>query len=316
MGPSRQREALGFVRTYVTFTPVTYLALSIALSACIFLMFQLFPRWKVETFTAIVINYGVAAALGWGLAGGIQTYTEVATTPWTIIALVMGFLFIYLFQLIARSTQENGVTVTSIAAKLSMVIPVALFLMFDPTDALDLRKGLAISLSIPAIILASWKPNNPQKIANWRMPLVIFIGSGLIDLMFAAFSGDAHMVRVEHRFLFAALPLITAFLAGAGWKVVKVRKSKTTLLPNPATIWAGVSLGIINFGSLYCLLETYDKTGIDRSAVMPVNNLGVILLSAGLSVALLQERLASRNVAGLILGAIAIALLLWEALVP
>ena len=52
-----------------------------------------------------------------------------------------------------------------------------------------------------------------------------------------------------------------------------------------------MGLGIINFGSLYFLLETYDKINLARSGVMPVNNLGVILLSAAASVAFLGERL-------------------------
>ena len=108
------------------------------------------------------------------------------------VALGMGLLFIYLFQLIARTTQTLGLTVTSIASKLSMVLPVALFLAFDPLDALIWKNGVAIALAIPAIVLASWKEEErtvQQGAARWVVPLVIFVGSGCIDLMFAAYSG-------------------------------------------------------------------------------------------------------------------------------
>ena len=182
---------------------MVYLITSIGLSAGIFLLFQLFERWRVDTFPAIVINYGVAAGLGWSLAGGMTTFKSVMHEPWAMVALCMGLLFIYLFQLIARSTQENGVTVTSIAAKLSMVLPVALFLLFDPNDTLNWQKGLAIALAIPAIVLASWKGTEKGRVAKWIVPLVIFFGSGMIDLMFAGFSGPEHMRQVEHRYLFA-----------------------------------------------------------------------------------------------------------------
>ena len=47
---------------------------------------------------------------------------------------------------------------------------------------------------------------------------------------------------------------------------------------------------------------------------MPVNNLGVILLSAAASVLYLGERLNRRNRWGLTLGALVILLLLWESL--
>ena len=288
---------------------------SVGLSAAIFLLFQLFGRWDVRTFPAIVINYGVAASIGWILAGGSETFAEVHEQTWVPLALVMGLLFIYLFQLIARSTQEIGVTVTSIAAKLSMVIPVAIFLLFDAQDELTVQKGIAIALSVPAIMLASWKPGESRHVSNWTIPLIIFIGSGMIDLMFAGYSGPEHMTRVELRYLFASLPLITAFFAGLIWHARASRIHGTGFMPGGRTWAAGVSLGAINFGSLYFLLETYDKVGIDRSAVMPVNNLAIILLSSGLSVAFLQERLVSRNYLGLLLGASAIALLLWDAII-
>ena len=47
---------------------------------------------------------------------------------------------------------------------------------------------------------------------------------------------------------------------------------------------------------------------------MPVNNLGVILMSSALSLWLLKETLLRKNYLGLILGILAIALLLWDAL--
>ena len=137
----------------------------------------------------------------------------------------------------------------------------------------------------------------------------------MIDLMFAGYSGPEHMTRVELRYLFASLPLITAFFAGLIWHARASRIHGTGFMPGGRTWAAGVSLGAINFGSLYFLLETYDKVGIDRSAVMPVNNLAIILLSSGLSVAFLQEKLVSRNYLGLLLGASAIALLLWDAII-
>ncbi|HBL38154.1 MAG TPA: hypothetical protein DDZ19_03535 [Flavobacteriales bacterium] len=292
---------------------MVYLITSIGLSAGIFLLFQLFERWRVDTFPAIVINYGVAAGLGWSLAGGMTTFKSVMHEPWAMVALCMGLLFIYLFQLIARSTQENGVTVTSIAAKLSMVLPVALFLLFDPNDTLNWQKGLAIALAIPAIVLASWKGTEKGRVAKWIVPLVIFFGSGMIDLMFAGFSGPEHMRQVEHRYLFAALPLVTAFLAGVIWWMFQARQKDQWSIPSKQTWFGGIGLGVINFGSLYFLLETYDKTGVDRSAIMPVNNLGVILLSSALSVWLLKESLIRKNYLGLFLGALAIALLLWDA---
>jgi hypothetical protein len=48
---------------------------------------------------------------------------------------------------------------------------------------------------------------------------------------------------------------------------------------------------MINFGSLYFLLETYDKVSLDKSAIMPINNLGIIIASAVFSLLLFSEKL-------------------------
>lgn len=273
----------------------------------------MFKRWEVHTFQAIVINYGVAAAMGWVLADGVSLFQDVQRESWVWVALAMGLLFIYLFQLIARATQEIGLTVTSIASKLSMVLPVALFLAFDPLDKLTAPKGIAIALAVPAIVLSSWKGNQGNSASGasrWIIPMIIFLGSGMIDLMFAAYSGEGYMQSTSHRYLFASLPLTTACMAGLGW----VAYRRKPLFPDRTTVGAGVLLGVINFGSLYFLLETYDKVNLARSGVMPLNNLGVILASAAASVGLLSERLNAKNKLGLAMGSAVVALLLWEAL--
>jgi len=174
--------------------------------------------------------------------------------------LAAGGLFIYLFQLIARSAQENGITVTSISAKLSMVIPVAIFLLFDPGDTVTVKKMAAIGLSIPAIVLSSWKPEQTKKEKNWLIPMVIFVGSGMIDLMFAAFSGPEFMKEVSFRLLVPFLPLSTAFAIGlTGSSSFAIAKSRHPYQQPKNTWFGGIFLGMINFGSLYFLLETYDK---------------------------------------------------------
>jgi drug/metabolite transporter (DMT)-like permease len=278
------------------------------------MLFQAFKAWRVDSFKAIVINYGVAAVFGWWLAEGWTTFHRAWNSDWRWVAigLAAGGLFIYLFQLIARSAQENGVTVTSISAKLSMVIPVAIFLVFDPGDAVTFKKIVAIGLAIPAIVLSSWKPEQPKNQKNWLIPMTIFVGSGMIDLMFATFSGPEFMLETAFRYLFPSLPLSTAFITGVFWLMFSRRQQTGSEFSPKATLAGGIFLGIINFGSLYFLLETYDKVNLDKSAIMPINNLGIIIASAILSLFIFREKLYRPNLVGLLLGGTAIALLYAE----
>ncbi len=289
-----------------------YLLLCIACSAGIFLLFRAFKGWGAHTLQAIVINYGVAALLGWTLSGGFSTLKMAWGTPWVNTAMAVGILFIYLFHLIARSTQELGVTVTSIAAKLSMVIPVAVFLVFDPTDEPALTKLIAVGLAVPAVVLSSWKNEKQASNRSWVIPLIIFLGGGLIDLMFGWYSGPEHMIRIEFRYLFATIPFSVAFIIGLGLLLkAKIRPVPSHIDYNKTITWiGGIILGVINFGSLYLLLEAFDKLPLDRSAIMPITNLGIVLVSSLMAIYAFKEKLSTTNWMGLLLGALSIGLLL------
>ena len=293
-----------------------FLLLCIACSSGIFLLFRAFKGWGAHTLRAIVINYGVAATLGWTLSGGLPTFQSAWGTPWVYTALLVGILFIYLFHLIARSTQELGITATSIAAKLSMVIPVAFFLAFDPNDEPAMMKLVAVGLAIPAVVFSSWKSEKQPSLKTWSIPLIIFLGGGLVDLMFGWFSGPEHMTQIEYRYLFATIPFSVAFLIGL---IVLVKQHlgqlENDVSHSKSITWVGgVILGVINFGSLYFLLESYDKLTLDRSAIMPITNLGIVLVSSLFAMMAFKEKLSAMNWLGLLLGALSIGMLLDQGL--
>lgn len=297
---------------------MAYLLLAIALATAIFAGFRAFPKWGANTFQVIVINYAVAAALGWWLAGGWPTFLRAWGDTWLYTAMVVGSLFLYLFHLMARSSQVNGLTVTTVAAKLSMVLPVLVFLIADPSDGLSWTKSAALLCSLPAVVLASWKADEPFRLRDARMPLIIFFGGGLIDLMFGWFSGPEHMREPAFRYLFTTIPFTMALLIGLAMLIVqKLRRGHAVQLEatphRPAVTWAaGLGLGFINFGSLYYLLQAYAAVPLDRSAITPLINLGVVLASALAARLLFGERLSPRNAWGLALGCAAMVLLFFS----
>ena len=292
-----------------------YLLLAILLATAIFAGFRVFPKWGADTFQVIVINYAVAAGLGWWLAGGWPTFQRAWGAPWLYAAIVVGSLFLYLFHLMARSAQVNGLTVTTVAAKLSMVLPVLVFLLADPTDGLSLTKSAALLCSLPAVVLASWKADEPFRLRDARMPLIIFFGGGLIDLMFGWYSGPEHMSEPAFRYLFPTIPFNLALIIGLGMLIFRSlrRQRGVNLAPVPHRPWvtwtSGLALGVINFGSLYYLLNAYDAAPLDRSAITPLINLGVVLSSALVARWVFRERLSARNALGLGLGCAAMVLL-------
>lgn len=299
------------------------LLLTILCTATLFALFRVFDKLHIPSAPAIVINYAVAGGLGLVLVGGGEVWSQASRHPWFYVAPLAGTGFLYIFRLVARSAQTIGMAPTSVASKLSMVIPVGIFLLTDPHDSLTWQKACALLLALPAVVLSAWSPGTRLEIHHLRLPLTIFLGGGLIDLLFAWYSGPEHMVEPSFRYLFATLPFLSAAITGAWvlWREANQRKANPSFTTADGTVakahWShtalgGITLGVINFGSLYFLLESYAtlQEEMSRSSIIPITNLGVVILSAGLGVVAFRERLSWRNATGLLLGCAAIALLL------
>lgn len=256
---------------------------TIACTVAIYWLFRGFGRWRIHTSWAITINYFVAAALGWSMSGGLPSMAQAASTPWLPVVIVMGLCFYPLFRLTAHCTQTLGVTVASIATKLSMAIPIVMFSLADGWHHAHWGQWLGVFLAFPAVILASLsQPSSEKETPNskrwWKalhwMPLVMFAGSGSIDTVFGWFSGHETLVSSDMKFVFSAIPFtLGAFVGGLDLKRTKA----------PMIAWrdvvGGVVLGTVNFGSLFFLLLAYDANLMGRAMVVPTLNLSVILLA-------------------------------------
>lgn len=285
-----------------------WLILSILSSSIIFVIFRLLPRIGAHTFPVIVINYMVAASCGLAMLSDDYSMRAQLDKPWISGGLLLGTLFISLFYLMAFTAQRVGVGVTSIATKMSLVIPVAWFMLTDPNDAPTLLKIAAVVLAILGVVLSSKKEKGQP--FNWAyalFPVIIFMGSGVIDLVIGHFSQGDHLATADDQYLFTAMPFLTS--SAIGLSVLLGRKIKGLPILNWATLAGGVMLGLVNFGSIFFLVRTFDAELLDRSALIPINNLGVVLLTALASLVLFSERLTRIKIIGLALSIVAILLL-------
>jgi drug/metabolite transporter (DMT)-like permease len=285
-----------------------WLILSVLSSSIIFVIFRLLPRMQAHTFPAIVINYMVAAACGLAMLSADYSIADQLHEPWIRGGLLLGTLFITLFYLMAFTAQRVGVGVTSIATKMSLVIPVAWFMLTDPNDAPTALKIAAVVLAVIGVVLSAKKEKGQP--FNWAyalFPVIIFMGSGIIDLVIGHFSQGAHLTSANDQYLFTAMPFLTS--SAIGLSVLLGRKIKGLPILNWATLGGGIVLGLVNFGSIFFLVRTFEAQLLDRSAIIPINNLGVVLLTAFASLLLFRERLTPTKSLGLALSVAAILLL-------
>lgn len=142
-----------------------FLSLSILLSVLLLLNFRLFPRYDINTFQAIVFNYPVCFITGFLLLPAGQSFSIDFSQTWTWLALGLGVGFILTFLLSGASTQRMGITATSLANNLSLVIPVCFSLFVFQAGGgaagFDLLNYLGLVLALVAVGLSTYKKKQP-----------------------------------------------------------------------------------------------------------------------------------------------------------
>lgn len=285
---------------------MSWLLLSIACSTLIFILFRLFPKYGVDNLQAIIINYFVAFSVGIGTGAETDKLGGLAEQEWFSSVIILGFLFISLFQLMALVSQKFGVTAVSVAVKMSLVIPVSFAILYYG-DSAGVWKITGIILALVSVYLATLKPSatkgHPSLIL---LPAVLFLGSGFLD-SFIKYNQHA-LVATEDQSLFTSVSFLTAGLIGIFWWLILVMIRKTRP-PGWKNILAGIALGIPNYGSIYFLIKALDMHNLESSVIFPVNNVGIVALSVICARILFNENLSRQNIVGVILAMISIALM-------
>ncbi|MGB8194228.1 MAG: EamA family transporter [Chitinophagaceae bacterium] len=288
-----------------------YLVGSIVFTSWLTLAFKVVERWRIDTFQAIVYNYLACVITGSVVHGSVLNYGEIVTMPWFGWSCLMGAVFIGLFNIIGFTTQKMGVAVASVANKLSLVIPFVFSVILYNEKATWLKiTGIAIALA--AVVLTCY-PKKKQgasteqgKRHSWLylLPVVLFIGSGLLDTMIKYV--EQGYLNNDNKNLY----LITAFSVAAaiGLLVLLAQYITGKRKFSYKGVLAGIMIGVPNYFSIWCLLQVLKQYSDNSSAIIPINNMGIVLFSAVVAWLLFKEKLSVINWAGIVLAIGAIAL--------
>jgi len=289
-----------------------FLLLSILSSAAIYVVFKLVDRYRVFTFSAIVINYFVACLAGFFLSNSNPFTLDVFTQKWTPIALLVGVMFIIMFYVIAKSTQKAGVTVTTVAVKMSVVFPIAFSVWYDANDSLSLLKLLGIALALLSVLLTVYKKNG--RVFTSRavlLPAFLFVGMGVVD-SFVKYAQSAYITD-ELASTFSTIVFANALVVGL--LILPFNKPALKSIIKVKTWGLGALLGIANFGSIYFLLRALNHIDINTgrqamgSVVFGINNIGIVALSVIIGFLAYKERPLRINWLGIALSGVSIAVL-------
>ena len=285
-----------------------WLVLSILSSTLIITLFKDFEKRGVHTFRAIVFNYWTCVIVGLAVDQPALELPE-GVGEWGPYAAILGFLFITLFFLIGRTAQRVGVSVASVSMKLSFVWPVVLAFWYYG-EPMTWMKALGAAVAIPAVIFTSLKRRKGDFHApSWQIamiPLVIFIGSGIADSL-VQYTERTWFFAGGQEFFIVLLFGTAGILGTIALPFLKQDRNWKR------DIFAGIALGLPNYGSIYFFFETlnYFKQGsmnLGDSFVFSVNNIGIVLASTLIAWLVFKEKFSKLNLIGLLLSAVVILL--------
>lgn len=281
-----------------------YLALSILISSSLFVIFKLFDVYKVNTLQAIVVNYAIAFLFGYSLSETSIEIEQIPEQPWFLGAFSLGFLFIAVFNVMAITAQKNGLSVASVAGKMSVVIPVV-FGIFVYKESAGFVKVLGIILALVAVYLSSAKSkNNSVKLKNLLFPLLLFVGSGLIDTSLKYI--ETAYVSEGDVPLFLATIFGFACVLGSFFLLIQMINGRFRF--HWKNIIGGVALGIPNYYSIVFLLKALQTEGMESSTLFTINNVGIVVITTMVALFVFKEKLIKKNWIGIVLAVISILL--------
>ncbi len=275
-----------------------YLFLSILSSTGIFILFKSFKKYNVNTLQAIVVNYFTACILGSYLYEAEIDPIAIANSTWFYGAIFLGFLFIAIFNVMALTAQKNGLSVASVASKMSVIIPIVFgIIVFN--ESVRFIKIFGIILALIAVYLTSIKEkDNVVLTQSIYLPILLFIGSGTIDTLVNYFAPDDKIP------LFSATIFGIAFCVGLF--VLIYKSARKTSRFEIKSIPFGVALGTINYASIYYLLKALRVDGYETSTVFTINNVTIVAFSTLIGLILFKEKISLKNWIGIIIAIVSI----------
>lgn len=284
---------------------MAYLLLAAICSVLVSVLLKLARRFGVDVGQAIAWNYVVAAAasaLVFAPAPAVLRTAAVASPA----LLGLGVLLPTIFLALAGSVRHAGIVRSEVAQRLSLLLSLlAAFVLFG--EPLSATKGAGIVVGFTALASLVWRrprtdEAGPAGAGRWVYPLLVFLGFGVIDVLFKRVAQAGVPLGAALLAMFA-LALLVA-LALQGWRLARAR-----VWPDARSLAAGVLLGLANFANILFYLRAHQALPGRPALVFAGMNLGAVVLGALVGLLGFRERLSRLNLAGLALALLAIGLL-------
>ena len=282
--------------------PMIHLILAILFTTLMIVVFKLIGMYRLNVEQAVALNYLFAAVTGFiMMPDGVEVNT-ILEKEWLMYAVIAGTVFMANFYVFAASSKKDGVAITAVSSKMSVVIPVtAGFLLFEDSLSLFKLSGILLGLFSFYLILNPGKEIKINKEYVF-LPILLFLGTGTNDtivkyVQFNFLKGD-ESIFVDTVFLVSFILSFAVLIIRVALKKVKVEIK---------SILAGLVLGAVNFFGAWNFLKSMSY--FEASVLFPVINVSVVVLSALTGIIIFNERLRKINIMGILIAITAILMI-------
>lgn len=262
-----------------------YLTINILCSSLLFIIFKSFPKYKIQTSVAIVVNYFIAAGLSFIVQGEAPSL-NFFSYQWYWAALILGVCFISLFNLMGYTSQNIGIAQTTVANKTTFVFPVLIGILFFG-DSSHIIKIIGLVCGVLAVYFSAKKNKNTlsMSIKDRIWIIVLFLGGGVLDSVLSI--AQLFFVSRYETALFTGYLFLIAGILGLIHLIFSIFKYNQKI--EFKSILGGIILGVPNFASINYFLKSMSDGNVPNSVAFPVSNMGVIILASILGILIYKE---------------------------
>jgi len=283
---------------------VIYLVFSILSSVGLFAIFKLANKSNLNIILIIILNYLVASVLGYFLSySQINSSINTISIPTLVSAFIIGALFIGNFVLINMSTKQSGIAITTVMSKMSVIIPI-LFTLIYFSEIINVYKIIGIITALLAIFLTVYKKED-SKSKITLVPIVLFVGMGITDIVMK-YAQNYNLENNVSAEVFSTLLFLVSFIVGVFWFLTLSKEKKKF---KNKDIFYGVTLGVINFGTVYFFINALSSNTFNSSVLFGINHTSIVIVSVLIGSLFFKEKLSKINLIGILFSVISIILL-------
>ncbi len=278
-----------------------FLLISICCSVTVAVLLKLAKRYKINITQAVTWNYLFAISLS--IVFYKPGLNDLVNAPINWVYIALGVLLPVVFLFLAGSVKSIGIVKTDIAQRLSLFIPLfaAYFLFKENFNTVKIG-GLAVGF-VAIFFTLHKKTAQKNEGFNWWYPIFVFVGFGLIDILFKKIAQIKVIPYTSSLIVIFILAFIISLLSILYLSVVK--KQKLELV----NFFCGCILGLFNFFNILFYLKAHRAMADNPSVVFAAMNIGVIVLGSLVGIFIFKEKLNKLNYWGLLLALIAILLI-------